>query len=76
MPEPWNIIDSKRDRSFRIFNLRTDRAVSPRTGQAHDFYIRVELQPIERIPELIRNNTITHALVICAFYRYFMERCL
>ena len=180
MPEPWNIVDSKRDRSFRIFNLRTDRAVSPRTGQAHDFYIlesrpwvncipltpknevvlirqyrhgtrevtleipgglveaeddpesaalrelkeetgyeaecirylgpvhpnpaiqdntchsylvldahnsgtqdldekediKVELQPIERIPELIRNNTITHALVICAFYRYFMERCL
>lgn len=31
-------------------------------------YIEVELMPLERIPELIRNGQISHALVIAAFY--------
>jgi len=35
----WNILTSTVERSFRIFDLRTDRAVSPRTGVAHDFFI-------------------------------------
>jgi ADP-ribose pyrophosphatase len=38
-PKPWKLISSRRDASFRIFDLRTDRARSPRTGQVHDFYI-------------------------------------
>lgn len=177
MPKPWKILDSQQDRSFRIFNVRTDRAVSPLSGEAHDFYvlesqpwvnvicltpekevvlirqyrhgtrettleipgglvepeddpesaalrelkeetgyqgpaitylgrvhpnpaiqdntchsylvqdaqntgtqdlddkedIQVELQPIDNIPKLIQENEITHSLVICAFYRFFME---
>ena len=37
--KPWELISSKRERSFRIFNLRTDRALSPRTNREYDFYI-------------------------------------
>jgi ADP-ribose pyrophosphatase len=38
-PKPWKLISSRRDESFRIFNLRTDRSLSPRTDQVHEFYI-------------------------------------
>jgi ADP-ribose pyrophosphatase len=38
-PKPWKLISSRRDASFRIFDLRTDRARSPRTGGVYDFYI-------------------------------------
>lgn len=38
-PSPWKILSSKNDRSFQIFNLRIDRACSPRTNRPHDFYI-------------------------------------
>ena len=35
--------------------------------------IMVLLKPIEEVPDLIRQGFITHALVLTAFYRYFME---
>jgi 8-oxo-dGTP pyrophosphatase MutT (NUDIX family) len=35
--------------------------------------IEVVLQPLADIPRLIREGVITHALVIAAFYRYYME---
>jgi ADP-ribose pyrophosphatase len=38
-PKPWNILSSERRESLRIFGLRVDRAVSPRTGAAYDFYV-------------------------------------
>jgi len=38
-PRLWDIVSSTRDRSYRIFDLRTDRARSPRTGQEYDFYV-------------------------------------
>lgn len=38
-PRPWKVIDSTWDRSYRVFNLRTDQAVSPRTGKSHPFFI-------------------------------------
>ena len=38
-PKLWTIVSSTRDRSYRVFDLRTDRARSPRTGQEHDFYV-------------------------------------
>jgi ADP-ribose pyrophosphatase len=38
-PKPWKLISSRRDASFRIFDLRTDRARSPRTGGVYEFYI-------------------------------------
>ena len=36
---PWKTLTSRRDASFRIFSLRTDRACSPRTGKEHEFFI-------------------------------------
>jgi 8-oxo-dGTP pyrophosphatase MutT (NUDIX family) len=39
LPKPWDIVSSERRDSLRIFGLRVDRAVSPRTGEAHDFYV-------------------------------------
>ena len=38
-PKSWPRISSRLDHSFRIFNLRMDRSVSPRTGKEHDFVI-------------------------------------
>ena len=35
----WKVISSKLDRSYKIFNFRTDRVRSPRTGKDYDFYI-------------------------------------
>ncbi len=39
MIKPWKRIRSKTTHSFRVFSVRTDRTVSPRTGRKHDFYI-------------------------------------
>ena len=176
-PKPWPLVSSRLDRSFRIFDLRTNRSVSPRTGEEYDFIIlesapwvnvialtdreevvlirqyrhgtqevtleipgglaeaadeplaagkrelleetgyrgeewidlgyihpnpaiqnnrchtflalgakpagaqslddkediAVVLKPLAEIPRLIREGAITHALVVCAFWRFFME---
>jgi ADP-ribose pyrophosphatase len=39
MPKPWPLVESVVEKDFRIFNLRRDRAVSPRTGAVHDFVV-------------------------------------
>jgi ADP-ribose pyrophosphatase len=39
MIKPWQKISSQPLGDFRIFQLRTDRSVSPRTLQAHDFIV-------------------------------------
>jgi 8-oxo-dGTP pyrophosphatase MutT (NUDIX family) len=39
MIKPWSKISSKPLGDFRIFTLRSDRKVSPRTGAEHDFYV-------------------------------------
>jgi ADP-ribose pyrophosphatase len=176
-PEKWKRLFQRRDHSHGIVTIRTDRAVSPKTGDAHDFFvletppwvnvipithdrrvvmvrqyrhgtgdvtleipggtvddgdspqsaaireleeetgytsssvsllgavhpnpaiqdtvcytflapnalrigeqrldekedIEVVLHPLEDIPALIRNGEITHALVLAAFYRFYME---
>ena len=38
-PKPWPLVSSRIDRSFRIFDLRMNRSVSPRTGEEHDFIV-------------------------------------
>jgi ADP-ribose pyrophosphatase len=39
MPEPWQKTDSNPAGDFRIFTIRRDFKISPRTGQTHDFYV-------------------------------------
>ncbi len=37
--KPWEHVSSKPIGDFRVFTIRSDVKVSPRTGQAHDFYV-------------------------------------
>jgi ADP-ribose pyrophosphatase len=39
MVAPWKKLDSRPLGDFRIFRLRQDRLVSPRTGKEHDFFV-------------------------------------
>lgn len=39
MPQPWSKIGSTPLGDFKIFRLRSDRLLSPRTGREHDFYV-------------------------------------
>ena len=39
MIKPWKLIRSQPAQSFRVFSVRTDTTVSPRTGIEHDFYV-------------------------------------
>ena len=39
MIKPWKKVGSKLLGDFRIFKLRTDTKISPRTGKEHDFFI-------------------------------------
>jgi ADP-ribose pyrophosphatase len=39
MIQPWKKISSKLIGDFRIFKLRSDVKISPRTGKEHDFFI-------------------------------------
>ncbi|MFC1820010.1 NUDIX hydrolase [Thermodesulfobacteriota bacterium] len=55
--KPWKLISSKQDKSYPIFNLRTDRAVSPRTYREYDFYILESMDWVNVIP-LTRQNEV------------------
>ncbi len=39
MIQPWPKLGSKPVADFRIFTIRSDRKISPRTGAEHDFYV-------------------------------------
>src|SRR5580698_1743711 len=39
MIQPWKKIRSTLIGDFRIFKLRSDVKISPRTGKEHDFYV-------------------------------------
>jgi len=39
MIKPWKCIRSQPTQSFRVFSIRTDTTLSPRTGKEHDFYV-------------------------------------
>ncbi len=39
MLKKWQRLSSRPAGDFRIFRVRTDRLVSPRTAQEHDFYV-------------------------------------
>ena len=44
---------------------------SPEQDSTED--VEVEIVPLADIPDLIQNGTITHALVVAAFYWYFSK---
>ena len=37
--KPWQKVSSKQIANYRVFNIRSDVKVSPRTGREHDFYV-------------------------------------
>jgi len=39
MPRSWKTLDSKPIGDYRIFTIRSDRKVSPRTQSEHEFYV-------------------------------------
>ncbi len=39
MIKPWKTIASRMVGNYRIFTLRSDLKISPRTGKEHDFYV-------------------------------------
>ena len=56
--QPWKLVSTKQDKSYRIFSLRTDRAVSPRTGQEHDFFILESSSWVNVIPITPENQVV------------------
>ena len=48
--KPWKLVSSTIEKSFRIFDLRIDRAVSPRTGREHEFYVFESKEWVNIIP--------------------------
>jgi ADP-ribose pyrophosphatase len=48
--KPWKLVSSRKEKSYRIFDLRIDRALSPRTGEAHDFYVFESHEWVNIIP--------------------------
>jgi ADP-ribose pyrophosphatase len=50
MPEPWPIVRSTPEKSYRVFAVRTDTARSPRTGKEHDFYVIESVDWVNVIP--------------------------
>ena len=39
MIKPWQKLSSRPLADYRIFSVRSDEKISPRTGQTHDFYV-------------------------------------
>src|SRR5512145_758143 len=39
MPKPWQKLSSKAAGDFKIFSIRSERLLSPRTNQEHDFIV-------------------------------------
>jgi 8-oxo-dGTP pyrophosphatase MutT (NUDIX family) len=65
MIKPWLCIRSQFERSYRIFSIRTDTTISPRTGIQHDFYIIETKDWVNIIP-----LTIDHQVVMVRQYRH------
>jgi len=63
--KPWTIISSHVDKSYRVFNLRRDRARSPRTSETHNFYVLESPSWVNIIP-----LTPTKEVVLIRQYRF------
>lgn len=57
-PKFWKILESHLNSHYRIFNLRTDRALSPRTGEANDFFILESADWVNVIPVTPDNRVV------------------
>jgi ADP-ribose pyrophosphatase len=67
---PNPAIFNNRCYSYLVENVRKTRPVSPDPNEDID----VEVVPLSRIPSLITEGRIDHALVIVAFHFYFQTR--
>jgi 8-oxo-dGTP pyrophosphatase MutT (NUDIX family) len=56
-PNPWEVLKSSRD-DYRVFSIRTDRARSPLTGEAYDFYVLESSQWVNVIPLTAENEVV------------------
>jgi ADP-ribose pyrophosphatase len=65
MIKPWPSIHSKPAQSFRVFSVRSDTVISPRTGFEHDFYISESRDWINIIP-----LTADHQVAMIRQYRH------
>jgi len=65
MIKPWKRIRSGPSQSFRVFSIRTDTTLSPRTGKQHDFYVIESRDWINVIP-----LTDDHQVVMIRQYRH------
>jgi ADP-ribose pyrophosphatase len=66
-PKSWTIVSSKSDKSYRVFNLRTDTACSPRTNRTHDFFIMesapwVNIIPLTKKDEIVLIQQYRHGI--------------
>jgi len=69
MPEPWPLVRSTPDKSYRVFSVRTDTARSPRTGKEHDFYVIESVDWVSVIPLTLDNNN-EPSVVMVRQYRH------
>jgi ADP-ribose diphosphatase len=65
MIKPWKRIRSGPSQSFRVFSIRTDTTLSPRTGGKHNFYVIESRDWINVIP-----LTDDHQVVMIRQYRH------
>jgi len=56
--KPWTLLDSRLDQSYRVFDLRTDHARSPRTGESHDFFVMESSPWVNIIPLTPRRDVV------------------
>lgn len=50
MIKPWQLIRSQQRESYRVFSVRTDTAISPRTNKSHEFHVIESRDWINIIP--------------------------
>lgn len=68
MIKPWKKLSSTPIGNFRIFTIRSDRKISPRTGSEHDFFIIESVNWVNVIA-----TTADNQLVMVEQYRHGSE---
>lgn len=58
MLQDWELISTHKDNSYRIFQLRIDKAKSPRTCRIHEFYILESTDWVNVIPLTTDNQVV------------------